>query len=182
MISPSSRAMQTLTSPPRSQRKAVARGCPPSFSYSSHHENTLGRFLQPDPIGFDAGDVNWYRYVFNNVTNLIDPEGLACGSSDGGLGGDQMVPDRFPGGIDFTGPCSQHDACYGTPCFDKKMCDDKFLQDMKKVCHSAAMRNPGVLPGCLLLADIYYRAVRLGGCGAYKKAQKAAGNQNPECT
>ncbi|MCS7064424.1 MAG: hypothetical protein NZM04_10395 [Methylacidiphilales bacterium] len=34
-----------------------------------------GRFLQPDPIGFDAGDVNWYRYVGNEPTNWIDPDG-----------------------------------------------------------------------------------------------------------
>ncbi|MCS7062483.1 MAG: RHS repeat-associated core domain-containing protein [Methylacidiphilales bacterium] len=40
--------------------------------YSTVH----GRFLQPDPIGFDAGDVNWYRYVGNNAVNYTDPEGL----------------------------------------------------------------------------------------------------------
>jgi RHS repeat-associated protein len=40
-------------------------------SYSS----TLGRFLQPDPIGFAAGDVNWYRYVGNNAVNWRDPYG-----------------------------------------------------------------------------------------------------------
>jgi RHS repeat-associated protein len=36
----------------------------------------LGRFLQLDPIRFDAGDVNLYRYVFNNSVNRVDPEGL----------------------------------------------------------------------------------------------------------
>jgi RHS repeat-associated protein len=40
------------------------------------YSTTLGRFLQPDPIGFDAGDVNWYRYVGNNAVNWRDPEGL----------------------------------------------------------------------------------------------------------
>ncbi len=30
------------------------------------YSQTLGRFLQPDPIGFNAGDVNLYRYVANN--------------------------------------------------------------------------------------------------------------------
>ena len=36
----------------------------------------VGRFLQPDPIGFQGKDVNWYRYVHNNPVNLIDPYGF----------------------------------------------------------------------------------------------------------
>jgi RHS repeat-associated protein len=36
----------------------------------------LGRFLQTDPIRFDAGDVNIYRYVGNNPVNWVDPWGL----------------------------------------------------------------------------------------------------------
>lgn len=44
-----------------------------------------GRFLSEDPIGFDAGDQNLYRYVFNNPTNLSDPTGTQ-GNSGGGAG------------------------------------------------------------------------------------------------
>ena len=36
---------------------------------------SLGRFFSMDPIGFDAGDYNLYRYVFNNPTNATDPTG-----------------------------------------------------------------------------------------------------------
>jgi RHS repeat-associated protein len=36
----------------------------------------LGRFLQTDPIRFDAGDLNLYRYVVNNMVNITDPLGL----------------------------------------------------------------------------------------------------------
>lgn len=36
----------------------------------------LGRFLQTDPIRFQAGDVNIYRYVRNNSINSSDPSGL----------------------------------------------------------------------------------------------------------
>jgi RHS repeat-associated protein len=36
---------------------------------------TLGRFLQTDPIRFDAGDVNLYRYVTNNPVRYVDPMG-----------------------------------------------------------------------------------------------------------
>ena len=35
----------------------------------------LGRFLSVDPLGFDAGDTNLYRYAFNNPTTLTDPTG-----------------------------------------------------------------------------------------------------------
>jgi RHS repeat-associated protein len=44
---------------------------------------TLGRFLQTDPIRFDAGDVNLYRYVANDPANAVDPLGLQdcpCGT------------------------------------------------------------------------------------------------------
>lgn len=36
----------------------------------------LGRFLQSDPIRFEAGDGNLSRYVGNDSTNHVDPEGL----------------------------------------------------------------------------------------------------------
>jgi RHS repeat-associated protein len=38
---------------------------------------SFGRFLQIDPMRFDAKDVNLYRYVGNRATGLVDPRGLA---------------------------------------------------------------------------------------------------------
>jgi RHS repeat-associated protein len=40
------------------------------------YQAELGRFLQTDPIGFDAEDVNLYRYVANNPVDWVDPLGL----------------------------------------------------------------------------------------------------------
>lgn len=37
---------------------------------------TLGRFIERDPIGFEAGDNNWYRFVANGPTGKADPSGL----------------------------------------------------------------------------------------------------------
>src|SRR5947209_4115396 len=39
------------------------------------YDPRIGRWLTMDPIGFDAGDPNLYRYVNNNATNLRDPSG-----------------------------------------------------------------------------------------------------------
>ncbi|MCL2624019.1 MAG: RHS repeat-associated core domain-containing protein, partial [Planctomycetaceae bacterium] len=40
---------------------------------------TLGRFVQRDPIGYNAGDVNLMRYVGNRSVNRVDPLGLQSG-------------------------------------------------------------------------------------------------------
>jgi RHS repeat-associated protein len=43
----------------------------------------LGRFLQPDPIGFNGDPTNLYRYCRNNPVKWSDPSGLL----DDGMGG-----------------------------------------------------------------------------------------------
>lgn len=40
-----------------------------------HYSPAIGRFLQPDPIGFDD-DLHLYTYVIHNPLDLIDPLGL----------------------------------------------------------------------------------------------------------
>jgi RHS repeat-associated protein len=40
------------------------------------YQPTLGRFLQNDPVRFDAGDINLYRYCFNDPINHVDPDGM----------------------------------------------------------------------------------------------------------
>jgi RHS repeat-associated protein len=40
-----------------------------------YYDQSAGRFLSEDPVGFSAG-VDFYTYVINNSTNLIDPKGL----------------------------------------------------------------------------------------------------------
>jgi hypothetical protein len=41
------------------------------------YDAKIGRWLTEDPIGFDAGDPNLYRYVGNNPANAVDPTGLS---------------------------------------------------------------------------------------------------------
>ncbi len=40
------------------------------------YSSGLGRFWQPDPIGFSSGDLNLYSYVSNSPLNYRDPVGL----------------------------------------------------------------------------------------------------------
>ena len=40
------------------------------------YEAAIARWVSLDPIGFDAGDVNLYRYVANAPVYLLDPSGL----------------------------------------------------------------------------------------------------------
>jgi RHS repeat-associated protein len=40
------------------------------------YNSAAGRFMNPDPIGFQGGDANLYRYVGNGPTDATDPTGL----------------------------------------------------------------------------------------------------------
>ncbi len=47
------------------------------YNYKARiYSPSIGRFLQPDPIGFDAGDLNLYAYVANDAVNFSDSFGL----------------------------------------------------------------------------------------------------------
>jgi RHS repeat-associated protein len=43
---------------------------------------SLGRFIELDPIGFSAGDNNWYRFVANGPTSHTDAFGLFVHPND----------------------------------------------------------------------------------------------------
>ena len=45
------------------------------FGYRDYDPD-IGRWTAKDPIGFEAGDVNFYSYVQNNPGNSVDPSGL----------------------------------------------------------------------------------------------------------
>jgi RHS repeat-associated protein len=48
------------------------------LAYVRHRDYsaTIGRFIELDPIGFQAGDSNWYRFVGNGPIGKTDPSGL----------------------------------------------------------------------------------------------------------
>ncbi|MBU2571888.1 MAG: hypothetical protein KJ725_18035 [Gammaproteobacteria bacterium] len=47
-----------------------------------YYDPFIGRFISEDPLGFDAGDVNFYAYVGNNPVNANDPTELILGETE----------------------------------------------------------------------------------------------------
>ena len=68
---------------------------------------SLGRFIQADPIRFEGGDTNLYRFVWNNPLNFVDPTGLS------GKGLHHPYPVML-GGADSTQPLFEFDAAQHT--------------------------------------------------------------------
>ena len=48
------------------------------------YDPETGRFLQEDPLGFTAGDLNVQRYVGNNPISFTDPSGLVAATETSG--------------------------------------------------------------------------------------------------
>ena len=47
------------------------------YNNARWYDAVTGRWMSQDPIGFEAGDDNLYRYVLNQPTHLTDPSGLS---------------------------------------------------------------------------------------------------------
>ena len=45
------------------------------YNYFRYYNPQTGRYITPDPIGFEGG-INLFTYTFNNPINAIDPNGL----------------------------------------------------------------------------------------------------------
>ncbi len=46
------------------------------YNRARYYDAATGRWMSQDPLGFDAGDSNLYRYASNKPTTLTDPSGL----------------------------------------------------------------------------------------------------------
>jgi len=46
------------------------------YNRARYYDANTGRWISQDPLGFDAGDSNLYRYVNNGPTGASDPSGL----------------------------------------------------------------------------------------------------------
>jgi RHS repeat-associated protein len=66
------------------------------FYRARYFNSVLGRFINEDPLGFAGSGPNFYAYVFNNPTNLVDPFGLDAGTLV--LGGGRILAGTEIGG------------------------------------------------------------------------------------
>ncbi|MEJ6486264.1 Calx-beta domain-containing protein [Nostoc punctiforme UO1] len=57
-----------------------------TFMRARYYDSNTGKFTSPDPIGLHGGDVNQYRYVFNNSVIFLDPSGNRSMGMPGGMG------------------------------------------------------------------------------------------------
>ncbi|HEX2970889.1 MAG TPA: RHS repeat-associated core domain-containing protein [Tepidisphaeraceae bacterium] len=48
------------------------------YNRTRYYDPSIGRFFSQDPIAFDGGDTNLYRYVGNNPLNNTDPTGFCA--------------------------------------------------------------------------------------------------------
>src|SRR5207245_11481218 len=55
------------------------------YNRARYYDPDTGRWLSQDPLGFDAGDSNLYRYVANRPTSDKDPSGLSYMFVNGGV-------------------------------------------------------------------------------------------------
>ncbi len=46
------------------------------YNWARFYDPNLGKWTSADPMGFEAGDANLYRYAANGPTNGVDPSGL----------------------------------------------------------------------------------------------------------
>ena len=133
-----------------------------SCSQSSSHPRFDELMKKPQKL-------NPYPYTEGNPINLTDPMGLSsCGSGWNA----PYVPDNY-GLWSFTGPCGNHDKCYGTCGSSKNWCDLMFYSDIMIEC-SKLWNLPVNQAACIETAMIYYVAVAGGGQSAFNNAQKEA--------
>ncbi|MGP4687089.1 RHS repeat-associated core domain-containing protein [Agrobacterium pusense] len=72
------RTVETVPQPFRFTGREYDQETGLSHYRSRAYDPSTGRFLQEDPIWFEAGDLNVYRYVWNSPANWTDPSGMAA--------------------------------------------------------------------------------------------------------
>lgn len=81
------------------------------FYRARYYDTGTGRFLQEDPIGFTSGDINLYRYGFDNPLTYVDPLGLAGAGFQFGAGAEAGLGRGKGGQISTSVGCFSNGTC-----------------------------------------------------------------------
>jgi hypothetical protein len=88
-----------------------------------------------------------------------------CGAADG-----WDVPDFI-----FTAACNAHDLDYGRLGRPRNISDARFMANIAQSCRAVfGNLSSTAVSGCVAIGSIYFIGVRVGGSGAYNKAQALA--------
>ncbi|MCP4679918.1 MAG: RHS repeat-associated core domain-containing protein, partial [Deltaproteobacteria bacterium] len=96
------------------------------------YDLSTGRWMSVDPIGFEAGDVNLYRYVGNEPISLVDPTGLQCTPKCKAIPGKATCGDWIPFYVqvlDATGSKVKLAIVHKIRCLYVRMCKGKLECD-----------------------------------------------------
>jgi RHS repeat-associated protein len=90
------------------------------YNRARWYDPKTGRWTSQDPLGFDAGDANWYRYVRNDPSNATDPTGFKPIEWKGKVGEnwgdkDNWDPPQVPTAIDDVRITSQKPVSVNVP-------------------------------------------------------------------
>lgn len=102
------RLLQTAINPWRFSSKRTDNETGFVYFGRRYYDSTLGRWITPDPIGFEGGP-NLYAYVMNNPITNLDLYGLYAAESSGATGSERSA---FSGVRDFVSSVFEK-ACEG---------------------------------------------------------------------
>jgi RHS repeat-associated protein len=132
------------------------------------YETSIGRWMQKDPIRFDAGQANLYAYVNNDPVNSRDPSGLILFFDDAAEGAAALAAAAVvaAGAAGYGVLCIiDPQACRDVGDAIKRICDDltpandngkkrkDLCQDALKSCLNSPAQSRGVCQDCWFRCD-----------------------------
>lgn len=100
---------------------------------------------------------------------LTTDANIACGPVEVA----PLVPDCPVESACFTDACEAHNRCYSTCGASRQACDQRFFEDMNRLCNDNLTLFDEEFKACQYTALLYWTAVSRFGLGAYRSTQAA---------